>query len=557
MKKNISFKIILFLFILVFGYIYYYITLPAINIHSPELWGFIIVLSAIISLILAIYSIKNKYVKESVENIKIKKLIKSSRIFSTSLMITFLLIIIYAIGSFLSSEIINAKKYSELINIENGDFNSDIEQISYNEIPLLDKSSAEIIGARKMGTMVEYVSQFEVASDYTQINYKGKPVRITPLEYGNVLKWFTNRNDGIPAYMLIDMATQDTECIKLKEGIKYSKSEHFGRLIYRYLRFKYPTYIFDTINMEIDDNGIPYWICPVKDYTIGLFGGETISKAVIVNATNGDTVEYDVKDVPEWVDHVFSADLLISYYDYYGTLQNGYFNSILSQKNCMQTTAGYNYIAEDDDVWVYTGITSVGGDQSNVGFVLMNQRTGLTRYYQIPGAEEYSAMDSAKGKVQNLRYDSTFPLLLNISGEPTYFMSLKDSVGLVKMYAMVNIKKYTLVATANTVEECEKNYLSMLKSNNIDVKTKEPVYDNYKEVSGVISKIAQTVIDGNSHYYIVLNGSDQIYDIDVSKYVGIILYNEGSTITMKFVEPSSESEENLTSKQLKTIISIE
>ncbi len=536
MKNRVKTSIIIILVLLIFGFGYYYAALPAINIHYPGFWGFIIMLSLIPTVVTLIHSLRAGRLNNGVGN-PFKKLFKGNILLSAFGALSLILIIIYLTGSFLSSEIINAKKYRELIEIQDGNFTNDIQQISYDEIPLLDRSSAEIVGARKMGTMVEYVSQFEVSSDYTQINYKNKPVRITPLEYGNLLKWFTNRKEGIPAYIMIDMASQDADCIKLKEGIKYSKSEHFGRLIYRHLRFKYPTYMFDTINLEIDENGTPYWICPVKKYTIGLFGGVKIGNVVIVNAITGETTDYDVKDVPEWVDHVYSADLLISYYDYYGTLKHGFFNSVLSQKDCLRTTEGYNYIAVDDDVWVYTGVTSVGGDESNVGFVLMNQRTGLTKYYQIPGAEEFSAMGSAEGKVQNLGYDATFPILLNISGEPTYFMSLKDSAGLVKMYAMVNIQKYTVVATANTLEECERTYKDMLISNHItEAESDEPVYTDTKTATGTISRIAQAVIDGNSHYYIVLDSSDKIYDIDVSDNISIILSDVGDSITFEYVE---------------------
>lgn len=527
-------KMIILIFALLLIGTYYYVALPAINIHSPELWGFLIWILIIMSLVSIFFTLKKKYSKKDINDFRIKAFLHKNILVKVMLSITIIVIAVFVIGSFLSSPIINSEKYTKLINIEDSDFNKDIEQISYNEIPLLDKSSAQIIGGRKMGTMVEYVSQFEVADDYTQINYKGKPVRVTPLEYGSILKWFTNRKEGIPAYILIDMATQDADCIKLKDGIKYSKSEHFNRYIYRHLRFKYPTYIFDDINMEIDENGTPYWICPVKDYTIGLFGGETISNVVIVNAITGECTDYNVKDVPEWVDHVFSADLLISYYDYYGTLKHGYFNSVLSQKDCLQTTDGYNYIASDDDVWVYTGVTSVGGDESNVGFVLMNQRTGLTRYYQIPGAEEYSAMASAEGKVQNLGYKATFPLFLNVAGEPTYFMSLKDSGDLVKMYAMVNIQKYTLVATANSVSECESNYKELLANNNIKVDNDEPETKT-EHIEGTINTITQAVIDGNSHYYILLEGNDDIFDIKVADIIDIIRYESGNEISMDYI----------------------
>ena len=270
-------------------------------------------------------------------------------------------------GTLLSSPIVNAKKYQKLLTVKDGEFTKDIEELSFDQIPLLDKDSATILGNRKMGSMVDMVSQFEVDDIYTQINYRDKPVRVSPLRYANPIKWLTNQSEGIPAYIRIDMATQTTELVKLEEGMKYSTSEYFNRNIYRHLRFKYPTYIFNDLSFEIDDDGVPYWVCPVKKFNIGLFGGETIGRVVLCNAITGETVDYAIDEVPEWIDRAYSADMLVQLYDYYGTLKHGFFNSVLGQKDCLKTTEGYNYLAIDDDVWVYTGVTSVSGDQSNVG----------------------------------------------------------------------------------------------------------------------------------------------------------------------------------------------
>lgn len=531
MKKK--FKVAAVLLVLLIGSIYYYIELPALNIHEPGFWGFVIVVSLLLFIVTILPALKLGGAKPiNLERESLWGLRKFlSRFF---FWLTIGLFVFYIGGSILSSEIVNAGKYHDLIQIQDGNFNQDIEQISYNEIPLLDKDSAALVGNRKMGTMVEYVSQFEVSPDYTQINYKNKPVRVTPLQYGNWLKWFTNQSEGIPAYICIDMATQNAECVKLSEGMKYTESDHFNRNIHRYLRFRYPTYMFDTLNFELDENGTPVYICPVKDYTIGLFGGETISKVVIVNAITGEHKEYDVKDVPRWVDRVYSSDLLVSYYDYYGTLKHGFWNSILSQKDCMKTTDGYNYIALDDDVWVYTGVTSAGQDQSNVGFVLMNQRTGQTKYYQISGATENSAMSSAEGKVQNLKYEATFPLLMNIAGKPTYFICLKDSAGLVKQHAMVNIEKYTVVAIGSTVAACEKDYIQQLKDNGI-VKEEEEKKET-KTVSGKILRMTDAVVDGNSHFYLVLEGSDAIYDASITNVMDVVRYQIGDEITLEYEE---------------------
>ncbi len=547
MKKGLGIlKLIACVAVAVIAAVYYYIQLPAINIHSPGFWKFIIFIMIIATMAVWIMNHdKSKEGRQFVNKMAAKDYIFDFKTRSGALIfklvggVTILLVVIYFVGNILSSPIINASKYQKLLTVETRNFTDDIKEVSYDKIPLLDKDSASIIGTRVMGTMVDMVSQYEVDDMYSQINYKEKPVRVTPLRYGNLIKWFANHRNGIPAYIRIDMTTQEAECVRLSEGIKYSESDHFSRYIYRHLRFAYPTYIFDDINFEIDDNGTPYWVCPVKKYNIGLFGGQTVGRVVLCNAITGEMTDYDVKDVPTWVDKVYSAELLIDLYDYNGSLKHGFINSVLSQKDCLKTTDGYNYIALEDDVWVYTGITSVGQDNSNVGFVLMNQRTMETRYYEVSGAEEYSAMDSAKGRVQNLGYTATFPLIINVSSQPTYFMALKDGAGLVKSYAMLNIEKYQNVAIGDSVLQCESNYIQLLKDNGIVDETQTEIVDT-KNIQGVITKIMPVVVDGNSHMYFMLEGSSSIYDADVSKYVDIIRYEAGMNISIQYTESTEE-----------------
>ena len=250
-----------------------------------------------------------------------------------------------------------------------------------------------------------------------------------------------------------------------------------------------------------------------------------------MNAITGDTKDYAIEEVPQWVDRAHTADMLIGLFDYYGTLKHGFINSVLGQKDCLVTTDGYNYLAVDDDVWVYTGVTSVSGDQSNVGFVLINQRTMETKFYKVEGATERSAMDSAEGQVQNLEYKATFPLLLNISGEPTYFIALKDNAGLVKKYAMVNVQKYQVVGIGDTVSECEAQYQELLHKEGIQV---EEDKRETGEITGKITKLVQGVVDGNSHYYIMIEGSDAIYDVLVADFIGVIKYEVGQEISMEY-----------------------
>lgn len=515
-------KLLIAIVVILAAGLYYYIALPAFNIHSSDTWFFIIFLLVVVAVI---YAVRKKIGKAELRTSKTMKFFDFAILG---------LGIIYLAGSLLSSPIVNAKKYQKLMKVEEGEFTEDIEELSFDKIPLLDKDTAEILGDRKMGSMVDMVSQFEADDIYSQINYQGNPVRVSPLKYANLIKWFTNRSNGIPAYIRINMATQSTELVKLDEGIKYTTSEHLNRNIYRHLRFAHPTYIYGELSFEIDEKGVPYWIAPVKKYNIGLFGGETVGKVVLCNAITGETKTYDIKDVPQWVDRAYSADLLVQLFDYYGTLKHGFFNSILSQKDCLKTTDGYNYLAQDDDVWMYTGVTSVNGDQSNVGFVLANQRTMETKYYKVEGATEASAMSSAEGQVQNLKYTATFPLLLNISDEPTYFIALKDDSGLVKKYAMVNVQKYQIVAIGDSVSQCEENYLELLFSNG--VKEVEKDTREVKTITGKITKIAQGVIEGTSHYYLMLENSEDIFDASVVDFIDVVRCEPGQEVTIEYKE---------------------
>lgn len=528
--KKVTRNAALLAFALVVLGVYYYVTIPAINIHSTGFWTVLMTLVLLITVLYTATQFRKQSDSGVVQKRSLRKAYKEFRFVKVGALLFFALFAVFIIGNILSSPIVNAGKYKNLMKIQESNFTEDVEQVRYNTIPLLDKDSAALLGNRKMGSMVDMVSQFEVSTDYTQINYKGTPVRVTPLVYASAIKWLTNHKEGIPAYILIDMATQDTKCVKLDKAIKYSKSEYFNHNIYRHLRFRYPTYIFDDqIFFEINDEGTPYWVCPVKKFNIGLFGGQTIGNVVLCNAQTGECTDYPVEKVPTWVDKVYSAELLIQLYNFYGMYQHGFFNSVLGQKDCLTATNGYNYIANDDDVWVYTGVTSVSKDQSNVGFVLMNQRTMETKYYKVEGAIEDSAMSSAEGQVQNLGYKATFPLLLNISDEPTYFMALKDGAGLVKKYAMVNVQKYQWVAIGDTVKECENVYIKLLATNGISNSADESLFE---QARGRIDTIAPIVIEGNTHYYVLLENSDKLFDVNATdqNLQRIIQYKQGDSI---------------------------
>ncbi len=517
---------------------------PAINIHSVDTWSFV----AIFILLPIFLFFANKSRNYKAGSAKVEKNAGKAKTYKVLAFIPVAVALVGVLGAVMSLSFIpgNAEKYANVLKTDTLDFATDIQEVNYSEIPVIDRDSAILLGNREMGSIPDYVSQFEVSTLYSQINYQGEPVRVSPLVYADLFKWFTNREGGIPAYSLVNMTTQDAEIVRLGDApIHYSQSEPLVRNIDRHVQLKYPFYMFDEKSFEIDEDGHAWWICPVKEFTIGLFGGTTISRVILCDATTGECTDLAVSDVPEWVDRVYPADLLIQQYNWYGTYHNGWLNSFLGQEGVVRTTPGtdgtlgYNYIAKDDDVWVYTGVTSATADNSIIGFVMVNQRTQESHFYSVSGATEESAMQSAEGQVQNLRYTATFPILINVADQPTYFMALKDGAGLVKKFAMVDIQRYQNVAVGDTVAETQKTYEALLATNGVVAEGDGAALTDALTASGTIRSMAQAVIEGNSHFYVTLDGNTAIFDFALPGLLDIVSYRVGDPIEFTYLEGTS------------------
>lgn len=472
---------------LIFAFIVYYIILPPINLSSALFYVYLF-------LVLGFYVFYSSILKLSI-NIFGKNFKKTYRP-EYIIVASFFIIIILIIGTnFLLSPLFQSKKYYNRITIdEEGNFKEDINEVDTSILPLLDKDSSSKLGDRVMGQMTDLVSQFSVSNLYTQINYNNDIVRVTPLEYNGLIKYFTNRKNGIPAYIIVNSVSGNTELVKLEQCMRYVPSAFFMEDLERKLRFSYPFDIFGEKSFEIDNEGNPYWIVPVMKYSgVGL--RRDVKEVITLNAVTGEHIKYNVTDVPTWVDHVYSASLIIEQVNDWGLYKNGFFNSLFAQKNVVMTTDGYNYTVMNNDVYLYTGITSVASDESNIGFILANLRTKETVFYPISGAEEYSAMDSALGQVQQMNYTASFPLLININNKPTYLISLKDNAGLVKMYALVDVVDYQKVVVTDSslgIDKAISNYVGD------DYST-----DNLNETTITVSDVKSAIIEDNTYYYLV------------------------------------------------------
>lgn len=558
--ERAALKIVISLILtVIFAAVAFYFMLPAVNFKSYDIYLYI-------GLVAASFVVFNALLSKALTKPEYVPYVKKHALVSG--IIIGVLVVAVAIGYVVSCEFFRAKQYSKIISVRtDSNFSEEIKEqdaASFSSIPRLDEDSAKQIASRALGKLSEMgaVSQFSVYSENSQINYKGTPVRVVPLQYENIIKWFFNTKKGFPGYVIVDMANESAEFVEVENNIKISPAEHFSKLLKRRLRFAFPTELFADATFEIDDNGVPYWICARLDKTIGLFGGTDVIGAVVVRA-DSDKFEYssynidEIKNNPElqWIDRIYDADLIVEQYDYYGKYQDGFWNSILGQKNVIKTTSGYNYIAKDDDVWMYTGITSVTSDQSITGFALVNQRTKEAIFYSVTGGTENSAQLAAEGRVKDLGYTATFPLLLNIGGEPTYFLSLKDVTNgsnIVQQYALINVAQYNnnkMGANGTDLAKCLETYISALKSSGIEVdidpseivvpdKKDEPVEPDVQQdkltATGVVADIRTAVKSGESYYYIKLDSNASYFVISASKDENVVILDKGANVTVSY-----------------------
>ena len=522
---------------LIFAAVMFYVTLPAINLQSEEFWMFLfycLTFYAVAQLVLEVvnYKKKNKGVKILEQKPKVGKGALAV------ICISILPLLVLVGGSAISSTFFHASAYANLIEVPEANFADDMPETEVvNNIALMDTDTAIKMGNRTLGALSDVVSQYEISENYKQINYNKTPQKVSTLEYADFFKWLSNRQSGIPGYVMVDpVNVTDANYIKLEKPIKYSDSGYFGDDLTRKLRFSYPTKIFGNCSFEIDDNGNPYYIVACMQPRISMLGAYDVNEVIIFDPVSGSSNIYALSEVPTWVDNVFTGTLASQKYDWYGTLKNGFWNTIIGNKDCKVTTDDYGYIVIGDDVWFFTGVTSVTSDESNIGFIISNARTGEYKFYQVTGAEEYSAMESAQGQVQEKGYVASFPSLINVSGEATYIMVLKDGGGLVKLYALVNVENYAIVATGSTQTEAKEEYLKLLKQNGVidELPEKEEIQSpNVAEANVEIVDINVYTVGGESVFYI--SASDgQIYKQRLCDDEGLIILRKGDALNIKY-----------------------
>ncbi len=512
---------------------FYYAYFPAINIHLEIFWTTLIVVFLSLAIILGAKSSISQMVGRLSKKPSIKEFSWFAKLCSVLVIVCVGVLIV---GSALGATLFRSRAYANLLPVDKREFTEDIEQSDQvTDIALMDTESARIFGNRKIGSLSDVVSQYEIEPDYTQISIKGQPMKVSGLKYASFFKWWNNRNSGVPGYVQVNPVNSEAKYVKLTKPMKYVPSAYFNYNLQRHVQLTYPTKIISGYKFEVDDDGNPYYICPTMTARVGLFGGIDVNGVIICDPIDGECKYYAIGDCPSWVDSVYDGHLLTKKYNWHGMLSGGYINSIIGQKGCKQATDDFGYKIIGDDVWVYTGVTSANGDQSNIGFVMMNQRTSEARYYQVSGAEEHSAMSAAEGEVQEKGYKASFPSLINVSGTPTYIMVLKDAGGLVKLYAMVNVEQYNIVATATSQTKVFEEYKTLLASDG-KLETEE---NDLKEDTITVQSVEYIDTDDGTMVYIK-DTNHQVYKQAFKEDESLIRISAGDVLHVKYQPMDNE-----------------
>lgn len=526
MVKKIIGRIIPLILTIIIGFILNYICLPAWNFRSKGFCFFIFLMALVATILLGIseYIIDEKPIGVI-----------------TGVVVTVLILIVLLSGIISSAKMFHASRYQSLITIEEGNFDEEITQINdTSNITIVDVSTADKLGDRTIANL-KNASWYEVDNEYNVILYHGQQFRISPINYGGFWKYLKAKTDGIPGYVIVNSITQEAQLVTLEKPIKYSPSAYFSYDLTRHLRSQYPSCMFGSSFFEIDEDGNPYWITSVKSANIGLFGGQKEEYFIITDACTGESMRYSTEELPDWVDHAFDLSYLMQLVNYNFKYVNGFFN--FSQTNVNVTSYqykdkdfdGYNTAISSDGVVFYTGVTPASSAESNIGFILANPRTGVVKFYDCPGAEESSAQSAAEGLVQNLDYKATFPTILNVDGEPTYFMCLKDKAKLIQGYVLCNVANYTMVVQDKTIEGALEQYKAKINGENSETPDKDEEQADVKLANGIISEIYQAEIDGYTYFYFKLEHDENIYMSSITNSNKQVFLSVGTKVKIEYV----------------------
>lgn len=498
----------------------YFLHIP-LNLKFPSL---IIVLAISIAIPLIFLAIKTIIHKEDTSCISnLGKLLLG----------LFSLYLIYALVT--TNVITNAKDYRGLLGeVKNESFNEKISPIDLSQIPAIDEGYSLKIAESRLGELSALGSEVKLGSPTIQ-QVNGILQYVIPLEHSGFFQWLSNK-EGTPGYITVNANNpSDVKLVTSLNGedltMKYLMSAYFSDDIRRYSHSENKTIGLTDYSFELNDSGRPYWVISQYEKQVGV-SGRAIVGIMIVDAQNGEITEHDMSSIPSWVDRVQPLDTVDDNINSWGKYVNGF---TLSKKDKLKATEGTNTIYNNGNCYYYTGMTSVGSDESTIGFMLVDTKTGESTLYKIPGGiTEVAASQAIEGKVQQFGYTSTMPTLINVQNQPTYFTLLKDNNGDIKMYGMVNVQQRNIIAVGETLAQTMNNYVDSLTENGSNsLATSGEV----KIGEGTVERIGLLPTDKGSLFYIITKENKTTLVIapsSISKELPIT--KEGDKITFEYVD---------------------
>ena len=511
--------------------VFYYFALPPVNLRSGVFWVFLFIVAACIaaSVTLLIGD-------------------ESDTITAIAIILPIAIVVIGIICEISSLMVFHADKAYQVadVTISEKPITEDFEDLtnpaSLKNLPLVDLDTARMLGDKKVAKL-QNASWYDVDDEYNLIKTKQGYYRLSVIDYGGFFKYNKAKNTGLPGYVLVNVTpdkgvvTQDAEIVELEDKILYSPGAFWSHDLSRHLRFQFPSYIFDSSYLEIDDNGNPYWVTGILRPTAGPFGVATVTSFILTNAQTGASEEYDVANAPEWIDHIFSLDYLMKIAYWHYAYADGYWNNVFSKTGVLRTSYefrdkrsaedaetvagkfanffGYSSIVDrNGEVHFYTGLTAANNADSNVGWLTIDTSTGKMTQYDVVGAEESSAQAAVEQLVQAQGYQATFPLPTNIAGTPSYIMCLKGKAGFAQAYGICNVENYSIAAVGETLDQTIKVYQLKLGSDEVldtalPDSTTLPANVELDTTSQtvVIDAIYTAEIDGTTQFYYLIDGT--------------------------------------------------
>lgn len=393
---------------------------------------------------------------------------------------------------------------------------------------------------KKLGEDIGLGSQMEVGKFTNKQSVNGKLVYVAPLEHTGFFKWLSN-SEGTTGYVVVSATnSNDVQLVREVGGkglkLKYLDSAYFSSDLERHVRSQgFRNVGLTEYSFELDDEGNPYYVITTfKNKT--LWGSSEATGVVVCDVQTGDCEWYSVEDAPEWVDIIQPESFIKDQLEHYGRYVHGWWNP--SSRDELSVTKHMTTVYNDGDCYYYTGMSSVGKDDGTVGFIMVNTRDKSSVMYRMVGVTEAGAMRSAEGEVQDMGYKATCPIPLNISGIPTYFLTLKDNEGLVKSYALVNIEDYSIVGMGSTIAEAKRSYTNKMTSKGNNVVFADEAYGYTQE--GIVTRITANIENGNSYYYMILdNDMSKLYMASYMISEELPVTREGDKVKVSFVDEAN------------------